>query len=201
MSIDHIVLGLISLNPCSGYDMKMEFEQGGAGMLSALSFGSIYPHLKQLEQDGLITALQADDNGRRKKVYELTPEGWQELSNWLGQQPAYPIPMRDDLLLKMLFWGAAGENRETLAAHLQARRNESNDLLGYIRTWQSNGKSFVDEYTELVLSYIQSRLEAELSWIEKTIEQLKEEPRPPTQDPHWLSVLQKARRTQEPTST
>ncbi len=196
MSIDHIVLGLISLNPCSGYDMKMEFEQGGAGMLSALSFGSIYPHLKQLELDGKIAAVQADENGRRKKIYELTTQGWQELSNWLQQQPAYPIPMRDDLLLKMLFWGAAGEGRAKLAEHLQARRTESNDLLSYIRDWQSNGKSFVDEYTELVLTYIQSRLEAELSWIEKTIEQLNGEPHLPAQDPHWLSVLQKARRTQ-----
>ncbi|MBV9710876.1 MAG: PadR family transcriptional regulator [Ktedonobacteraceae bacterium] len=194
MSIDHIVLGLISLNPCSGYDMKLEFEQGGAGMLSALSFGSIYPHLKQLEQDGLIVTVPANENSRRKKVYELTAQGWQELSNWLELTPAYPIPMRDDLLLKMLFWGAAGEDRETLAAHLHARRTESNDLLNYIRDWQSNGKSFVDEYTELVLTYIQSRLEAELSWIEKTIEQLKEEPRSPVQDPRWLSVLQKARR-------
>lgn len=194
MSIQHIVLGLISLNPCSGYDMKMEFEQGGAGMLSALSFGSIYPHLKQLEQDGLIAAVQANENGRRKKVYELTEQGWQELSNWLEQQPAYPIPMRDDLLLKMLFWGAAGEDREKLSAHLEARRTESNDLLSYMREWQSDGKSFVDEYTELVLTYVQSRLEAELNWIEKTIEQLKGEPRLPIQDPRWFAVLQKARR-------
>ena len=196
MSIDHIVLGLISLNPCSGYDMKMEFEQGGAGMLSALSFGSIYPHLKQLEQDGLIVALQADENGRRKKVYELTTHGWQELSDWLEQRPAYPIPMRDDLLLKMLFGGRSGEDREQLITHLQIRRTESNDLLGYIRDWQSNGKSFVDEYTELVLTYIQTRMEAELTWIEKAIEQLKGEPRLPVQDPNWLSVLQKARRKQ-----
>jgi PadR family transcriptional regulator AphA len=196
MSIDHIVLGLISLNPCSGYDMKMEFEQGGAGMLSALSFGSIYPHLKQLEQDGLIVALQVDENGRRKKVYELTTHGWQELSDWLEQRPAYPIPMRDDLLLKMLFWGAAGEDREQLITHLQIRHTESNDLLSYIRDWQSNGKSFVDEYTELVLTYIQTRMEAELTWIEKAIEQLKGEPRLPVQDPNWLSVLQKARRNQ-----
>jgi len=194
MSIDHIVLGLISLNPRSGYDMKMEFEQGGAGMLSALSFGSIYPHLKQLEQDGLVVALQANENGRRKKVYELTAQGWEELSDWLEQRPAYPIPMRDDLLLKMLFWGAGGEDREQLITHLQIRRTESNDLLSYIRDWQSNGKSFVDEYTELVLTYIQARMEAELSWIEKAIEQLKGEPHLPVQDPHWFSVLQKARR-------
>jgi PadR family transcriptional regulator, regulatory protein AphA len=194
MSITHIVLGLISLNPCSGYDMKMEFEQGGAGMLSALSFGSIYPHLKLLEQDGLIATVQANENGRRKKVYELTEQGWQELSNWLGQQPAYPIPMRDDLLLKMLFWGATGEDREKLITHLETRRTESNDLLRYLHEWQSNGKSFVDEYTELVLTYVQSTLDAELGWIEKTIEQLKGEPRLPSQDPRWLAVLQKARR-------
>lgn len=196
MSIEHIVLGLIGLNPCSGYDMKMEFEQGGVGMLSTLSFGSIYPYLKRLEQEGLITPLQADDEGRRKKVYDLTPQGWQELSKWLGQQPAYPIPMRDDLLLKMLFWGAAGQDRETLINHLQTRRDESNELLSYIHNWRSNGKSFVDEYTEMVLSYIYSRLEAEQNWVDKTIEQLQEEPRPPVQDPHWLSVLQKARRNQ-----
>ena len=30
--------------------------------------------------------------------------------------------------------------------------------------------------------------------LEKAIEQLKGEPRLPVQDPHWLSVLQKARR-------
>ena len=104
--------------------------------------------------------------------------------------------MRDDLLLKMLFWGAAGEGREQLITHLQIRCTESNDLLGYIRDWQSNGKSFVDEYTELVLTYIQTRMEAEMTWIEKAIEQLKGEPRLPVQDPNWLSVLQKARRNQ-----
>jgi len=194
MSIDHIVLGLISLNPCSGYDMKLEFEQGGAGMLSALSFGSIYPRLKQLEQDGLITLVQANENGRRKKVYELTGSGWQELANWLDQPSAYPIPMRDDLLLKMLYWGASGQSRETLIEHLQVRRAESTDLLHYIRAWKTNGKSFVDEYTELVLNYIQVKLEAELGWIEGTIAQLEGEPRLPVQDLRWLSVLQKARR-------
>ncbi len=194
MSVDHIVLGLISLNPCSGYDMKLEFEQGGAGMLSALSFGSIYPRLKQLEQDGLIAAVQASENGRRKKVYELTARGWQELTAWLEQSTAYPIPMRDDLLLKMLYWGAAGQDRGTLIAHLQVRRAESSDLLRYIDEWKTNGKSFVDEYTELVLNYIQVKLQAELSWIDAAIPQLAGEPSLPLQDPRWLSVLQKARR-------
>jgi PadR family transcriptional regulator AphA len=208
MSVDHIILGVISLTPCSGYDMKVEFEKGGAGMLSALSFGSIYPRLKYLEQEGLIEALpvSGDDRHsgkgespneglkRNKKVYELTARGWLELAQWLEQQAAYPLPMHDELLLKMLFWGAAGMDRARLIEQLQTRSEETHDLMNYIDEWQKNGSSFVDEYGALVLSCIQSRLEVELSWIEKTIAQLKEAPQLPVQDPKWLAVLQKARR-------
>lgn len=194
MSVDHIILGIISLAPCSGYDMKVEFEKGGAGMLSALSFGSIYPRLKYLEQEGLIETLPANTDGRHKKIYELTARGWLELARWLEQQADYPIPMHDDLLLKMLFWGAAGMDRARLIEQLQTRSEETRDLMSYIDEWQKNGSSFVDEYGALVLSCIQSRLEVELSWIEKTVAQLKEPPQLPVQDPKWLAVLQKARR-------
>jgi PadR family transcriptional regulator AphA len=207
MSVDHIILGVISLAPCSGYDMKVEFEKGGAGMLSALSFGSIYPRLKYLEQEGLIEALpsaegrhtgkgESPNEGlkRHKKIYELTARGWSELAQWLELQAVYPIPMHDELLLKMLFWGAAGMDRARLIEQLQTRSEETRDLMSYIDEWQKNGSSFVDEYGALVLSCIQSRLEIELSWIEKTIAQLKEPPQLPVQDPRWLAVLQKARR-------
>jgi DNA-binding PadR family transcriptional regulator len=174
--------------------MKVEFEKGSAGMLSALSFGSIYPRLKHLEQAGLIETLPANSDGRHKKIYELTARGWLELAQWLEQQAAYPIPMHDELLLKMLFWGAAGIDRARLIEQLRTRSEETHELMSYIDEWQKDGVSFVDEYGALVLSCIRSRLEAELSWIEKTIAQLKEPPQLPAQDPRWLAVLQKARR-------
>lgn len=194
LSVDAIILGLIALAPTSGYDMKVTFEKSEASMLSALSFGSIYPRLKQLEQDGLIFLEQDKDEGRRKRVYELTTQGWQELARWLEQAPAYPLPMRDDLLLKMLFWGAAGEEREKLISHLQSRRLESQEILDYLNARLKDSVSFIDEYTLLVLSYMQSRLQAELQWITTTIQQLDGPAQLPTQDPKWLSILQKARR-------
>src|SRR5262249_4346176 len=95
---------------------------------------------------------------------------------------------------KMLFWGAGGMDRMRLIEQLQTRSEETRELMSYIDEWQKNGSSFVDEYGALVLSCIQSRLEIELNWIEKTIAQLKEPPQLPVQDPKWLSVLQKARR-------
>ena len=45
-----------------------------------------------------------------------------------------------------------------------------------------------------MLDYIQHKLEAELTWIDATKALLEEPERSPVQDPHWLAVLQKARR-------
>jgi DNA-binding PadR family transcriptional regulator len=195
MAIEHSILGMLSIRPCSGYDLKMEFEQGAATLLSASSFGSIYPHLKRLEQDGLIEVQEEEGHeGRRKKVYDLTARGWQELSRWLEQSSAYPMPMHDELLLKMLFWGSAAQERTTLIEHLKTRREESLDLLNYIAEEQRNGREFVDEYHALVFSYVQMRLESELHWIAEATKQLEGPALLPPQDPHWLSVLQKARR-------
>lgn len=194
MSIDHTILGVISLFPCSGYEMKAEFEKGVAGMVSALSFGSIYPRLKHLEHEELIELKPVETEGRHKKVYELTARGWEELRKWQEQAPEYPIPMRDELLLKMLFWGSTGQDRQMLISHLQTRRDESFDLLNYIAAWQQDETSFIDEYSMLVLTYMQSRLEAELNWAAVAIEQLENPESLPVHDPRWLSVLQKARR-------
>jgi PadR family transcriptional regulator AphA len=195
MSLDHAILGVISWYPCSGYDIKDEFEHGGAGMVSSISFGSIYPRLKQLETDGLIETYQATTEGRKKKLYELTAKGWQELADWLVQQPNYPIPMHDDLLLRMLFWSAARpDDRATLIEQLQIRRDTSLELLDYLNKWPENGYSMIDEYGMLVLTYIRSRLEAELAWIDVATTQLESPPRPPVQDPRSLIARQRERR-------
>ncbi|MBA2285056.1 MAG: helix-turn-helix transcriptional regulator, partial [Ktedonobacteraceae bacterium] len=180
MSIDHIILGVISLYPCSGYDMKIEFEVGGAGLLSALSFGSIYPRLRQMEQDGLIETFQVSSEGRRKKLYELTARGWKELEKWLGELPAYPIPMNDELLLKMIFWASGRpEDRATLIDHLRMRWHQTKEMLDYFIQWPQNGTSLISEYGMLAISYCRARLETELAWIEETIAQLEGLPQGP----------------------
>ncbi|MBA2287013.1 MAG: PadR family transcriptional regulator [Ktedonobacteraceae bacterium] len=195
MSVEHSILGVISLYPCSGYDMKVEFEIGGAGLLSALSFGSIYPRLKQMEQDGLIETSQVSGEGRRKKVYELTARGWKELEKWLKELSAYPIPMNDELLLKMVFWAAGRpEDRATLIDHLQMRWQQSKEMREYLIQWPQNGTSLISEYGMLAIRYVRARLETELAWIEETITQLEGPPQGPVQDPRHLAEQQRERR-------
>jgi len=195
VSSEHVILGIVGLYPCSGYDIKVEVEQGGAGLLSGLNFGSIYPRLKQLERDDLIETRQASVGGRQKKVHDLTGKGWQELAAWLAEPTEYPIPLRDDLLLKMMFWGAARpEDRDTLIEHLHERRDRAVALLSDLEGWSRNGESLVDEYALLILEYLRTRLEAELAWIDATITQLEGPPRPPAQDPRGLVPRQQERR-------
>ncbi len=195
MASEHVILGVISWYPCSGYDIKAEFEQGGAGLLSGLNFGSIYPSLKRLQDEDLIETEQAGAAGRPRKVHELTGRGWDELAAWLKAPTDYPIPMRDELLLKMLFWGAAlPEDRATLIEHLQRRRERTVELLAYIADWPANGVSMIDEYGMLVLEYLRGHLEAEFAWLHRAIAQLEGPPRPPAQDPQGLVPRQRERR-------
>lgn len=195
MASEHVILGVIGWYPCSGYDIKAEFEQGGAGLLSGLNFGSIYPSLKKLRDEGLIESAQAGAGERTRKVHELTARGWDELAAWLRTPTVYPIPMRDELLLKMLFWGAAlPEDRATLIEHLRRRRERTVELLAYIAEWPRNEVSTVDEYGFLVLDYLRGHLEAEFAWLHRAIAQLEGPPRPPAQDPQGLVPRQRERR-------
>jgi PadR family transcriptional regulator AphA len=196
MSIDHAILGVISWYPASGYDIKMEFEHGGPGLVWGMSFGSIYPRLEKLEADGFIKTHEAKTEGRERKTYELTAKGWGELSRWLAKPSAYPLPWRDELLLKMGFWGTAlPEDRSTSIQQLRVRQTRSRELLQHLTEWPQNGESAIDEYGMLVITYARMHLDADLAWIDTAIAQLEGPPQPPVQDPHGLFARSHERRT------
>jgi len=182
MASEHVILGVIGWRPCSGYDIKAELEQGCAALLSSLNFGSIYPSLKKLQDEGLVRMEQEGAAGRPRKVHELTAQGREALAAWLETPMDYPIPMRDELLLKMLFWGASlPHNRAVLIGHLQRRREHTVELLAYLAEWSATevpGVSTVDEYGLLVLEYLRGHLEAEFAWIHRAIAQLEGPSRP-----------------------
>ena len=54
MSLEHAILGFLNYRALSGYDLKKIFSVSFT-FFSDLSYGSIYPALKKLEQQGLIT--------------------------------------------------------------------------------------------------------------------------------------------------
>ncbi len=119
------LLGVLSLGPKSGYEMRQMMERSTANFWSE-SFGQIYPALKSMVRDGLVTVEDKGVEARAKKVYRLTALGERRLRLWLGVE-AKPQVFRNELLLKVYFGDKA--DRGVIAAHVVAERERCEEKL------------------------------------------------------------------------
>lgn len=192
LSIESSILAILSFWPSTGYNIKAEFEHKAAGLYWGMSYGSIYPKLKKLEEEGLVYPIEQEEEGRKKKLYELTPKGWEEFENWLRLPPAYPI-IRDELLMKMSTWHEDMES-SVLISHLLRRKKTTEDLLEFVKDWPTNGTSYISKVGMLTIRYSELRLEAELKWIEESINALENNQLSKGQDPNGNTEKLLARR-------
>lgn len=103
MDAKTLCLGVLSRGQASGYEIKKAFEEGPFGHIHETSFGSIYPALTRLTEDGHVTCTEEPQDKRPdKKVYAITPAGEQKLEHALLQAPA-PDKVRSDFLFILFF--------------------------------------------------------------------------------------------------
>jgi len=70
---------LETLGPLHGYGLARRIEQTSGDLLQ-LNYGTLYPALLKLEQEGFIRSnWGVSDNNRRAKFYELTDAGHRHL--------------------------------------------------------------------------------------------------------------------------
>src|SRR3954452_24232142 len=100
----YVILGMVRKEPRSGYEIKALVDNS-TRFFWAASYGQIYPELKHLAEAGLIVGSDSPTGGRRRTVYEITPDGEEELRAWLRQPPT-TFEMREEGLLKLFFAGA-----------------------------------------------------------------------------------------------
>jgi DNA-binding PadR family transcriptional regulator len=115
MSIKYAILGLLNYSDMHGYRIKEHIEKNFGHMWS-INCGQIYPNLKELENDGLITMLEvapSENGGPHKKLYSITRTGKDEFARWLAAPPEKPMLIRDPFLIKFAFFGF-GKDAETL---------------------------------------------------------------------------------------
>ena len=98
-----LCLGALELGDASGYEIKKLYEEGDLSHFYAVGFGSIYPALTRLVEDGLAECSeQAQDKRPDKKIYRITPKGRRELIRSLAVQPG-PDKIRSELCFLLLF--------------------------------------------------------------------------------------------------
>jgi DNA-binding PadR family transcriptional regulator len=93
---------MLSIKPMSGYDIKKLIETSISNFWTE-SYGQIYPMLKSLVAEKLVTRTVQKQSGKPDRhIYALTAGGRRVLREWLARAPT-PKVDRNELLLKLFF--------------------------------------------------------------------------------------------------
>ena len=182
----YAILGVLSLCPMSGYDVKKLIGRSIAHFWNE-SYGQIYPILNRLAAEGLAARRREARRGKPDRyVYSLTPKGHAELERWLAV-PARLEPVRSELLLK-LFLGSAGPVADSVAQVEHCRTRQRVLLDTYVRIERQLRKELAGHpqlaFSVITLHYGQRRCRATLAWCEETLAGLKRvSPRAPRRAP------------------
>jgi PadR family transcriptional regulator PadR len=87
-----LILKTLALEPMHGYGIGVRLEQISKGVFR-VNAGSLFPALRRLERDGLVTGgWRVTENNRRAKYYALTTQGRNQLKretrDWAVQTTA-----------------------------------------------------------------------------------------------------------------
>ena len=103
MDVKSLCLGVLARGEASGYEIKKSFEEGPFAHIHEASFGSIYPALNRLTEEGLVSCTEMSQDKRPdKKVYSITARGREAFIERLSGPPA-PDQMRSDFLFIIFF--------------------------------------------------------------------------------------------------
>lgn len=98
-----ICLGVLMYGERSGYDIRQDIHAGGFSELCEAGFGSIYPALNRLNQEGMVTCRAVEQAKRPdKKVYAITEQGRRHFLEVLSRDQG-PDKFRSDKLFQLVF--------------------------------------------------------------------------------------------------
>ena len=168
----YAVLGMLSLRPMSGYDIKKTIDRSVSNFWNE-SFGQIYPMLNRLVDEGLVSEERAGSD-HRKREFRITARGRTALRQWL-EMPARFHPSRNETLLKLFL--AAETGPDSAVRHLRRFRQHHTDAL---QRYAAIERRLRDSHREhpgfpywlLALRYGQRESEALLAWCDEAERQL-----------------------------
>jgi len=175
-STPNALLGLLSLGPMSGYDIR-QMVLRTIGHFWSESYGQIYPGLKSLAAAGLVEKKTERKKGKPdRNLYSITLEGRERLQEWL-RAPVSEDVARIELLLK-LFFGAhvsTSVNREHVISNMESHQQALKVYLAtgkQLRRDKANDPSL--RYWLMTLNYGRHHSAAMLKWCRETLAELDE---------------------------
>ncbi|MEJ7628290.1 MAG: PadR family transcriptional regulator [Nocardioidaceae bacterium] len=172
-ALELAVLGLLNQSPMHGYELRKRVT-GLLGWGRVLSYGSLYPCLKQMQRDGLLTvdtalmeSAAARASRRGKIVYKLTAEGKERFATLVSA--AGPSAWDDESFgVHFAFFGSTStENRLRI---LEGRRSRLEERLEGVRASLARSRERLDSYTLELQRHGLESVEREVRWLTELID-------------------------------
>ena len=168
MAIKYAILGLLSWQPFTGYDLKKVFMDSTVFYWSGNN-NQIYRTLVQLHNEGLVTnEIHYQKSLPAKKVYSITGEGTKALQAWVSANPE-PPELRNKFLIQ-LAWADQLSNEEINT--LLERYEEELKLRLLMHTEKERRgraaprRTRREEYLwNMISENISAKFESELNWV------------------------------------
>jgi DNA-binding PadR family transcriptional regulator len=171
--LEFAILGLLHDAPMHGYELRKRLNSV-LGSFRAISYGSLYPALKDLLDRGLITEAGTADasapvlSGRRAKiVYELTAEGKDRFAELVSRTG--PESWEDEAFgVHMAFFGSTPA--EVRVRILEGRRSRMEERLSNLHASMARNRERIDTYTLELQRHGLEGVEREVRWLNELIE-------------------------------
>ncbi len=113
MAIRHAILGILHYRDMHGYRIKAQIEHY-FGHVWSINYGQIYPSLKAMLAEGLISMTEVNQAGQRgpsRKLYSITAKGREAFADWITAAPEKSMILRDPFLMRFVFFRFGNKQR------------------------------------------------------------------------------------------
>jgi DNA-binding PadR family transcriptional regulator len=175
VDVQSIILGFLMRGSKTGYELKQYFSISFS-FFSGLSYGSIYPALRRMSHQGLVTMQEERQaNAPDRKVYTITEKGREAFLEAL-RAPLIPSTSKSPFLMRLFFFAdLPPEDRVTMVRdHLEAVREQSRHL----ESLQPRIKAHADRFQYLCFQFGLHFHKDLIANMEEILRSLKEETDP-----------------------
>ncbi len=147
----YIILGLLEHEDLSGYDIKKKIDF----MIShfwEIGYGQIYPTLKTMEENGMITKKVSETSkGPEKNLYSITDSGREVLKEWLILPEAKEYT-KYEILVKLFFGKLVSEEENRKRIELFQERHLQNAAI--MKMFRTNLEQVLKESEDHLYYYL-----------------------------------------------
>lgn len=162
-----------------GYELRKRLN-AELGAFRAFSYGSLYPCLKELLGEGLISEQTspsgeaATRNRRSRIIYQLTPQGGERLGGMLAETR---LAVSDDECFGVHFAFFGCTRADVRLRILEGRRDRLQERLKHFRSYPFHPSQRVDQYTSELHRYGAEMVEREVHWLSDLIRRERDQAR------------------------